>query len=79
MGFSESRFSSPAPSATPSACATFVAMSDCTWKTSVSAASNGCCHLEVGAPARVTSTSSGLTWTRLAPPLFCQRTVAVRR
>ena len=79
MGFSESRFSSPAPSATPSACATFVAMSDCTWKTSVIAASNGCCHFDVGAPEPVTSTSSGLTWTRLAPPLFSQRTVAVRR
>ena len=28
---------------------------------------------------RDTSTSSGLTWTRLVPPLFSQRTVAVRR
>ena len=54
-------------------------MSDCTWKTSVSAASNGCCHLEAGAPDSFTSTSSGLTCTRLAPPLFCQRTVAVSR
>ena len=79
MGRSDSRFSSPAPSAPPSACATWVAMSDCTWKTSVIAASNGCCHLEVGASGRVTSTSSGLTWTRLVPPLFSQRTVAVRR
>ena len=55
-----------APSATPSACATFVAMSDCTWKTSVSAASNGCCHFEVGAPDARISTSSGLTCTRFA-------------
>lgn len=79
MGFSESRFSSPALSAPPKACATFVAISDCTWNTSVIAASNGCCHFEVGASGRVTSTSSGLTWTRLTPPLFSQRTVAVRR
>jgi hypothetical protein len=54
-------------------------MSDCTWKTSVSAASNGCCHLEAGATDSLTSTSSGLTCTRLAPALFCQRTVAVSR
>ncbi len=54
-------------------------MSDCTWKTSVSAASNGCCHFDVGAPEPVTSMSSGLTCTRLVPGAFCQRTVAVRR
>ena len=64
---------------TPSACATFVAISDCTWKTSVSDASNGCCHFEVGAPDCLISTSSGLTCTRFAPPPFCQRTVAVSR
>ena len=51
MGFSESRFSSPAASATPSACATFDAMSDWTWKTSVSDASKGCCHFEAGGPS----------------------------
>ena len=54
-------------------------MSDCTWNTSVIAASNGCCHFEVGASESVTSTSSGLTCTRLVPPLFSQRTVAVSR
>ena len=79
MGFSDSRLSSPAPSAPPSACATFVAISDCTWKTSVIAASKGCCHFEAGAPDSRTSTSSGLTCTRLPPPPFCQRTVAVSR
>ena len=63
----------------PSACATRDAMSDCTWKTSVSAASNGCCHFEVGASGCDTSTSSGLTCTRRVPPLVSDRTVAVRR
>jgi hypothetical protein len=54
-------------------------MSDCTWKTSGRDASNACCHFDVGASGRVTSTSSGVTWTRLPPPAFSQRTVAVNR
>ena len=40
-------------------------MSDCTWNTSVSDASNGCCHFVAGASLSRISTSSGLTWTRL--------------
>ena len=51
-------------------------MSDCTWNTSVSAASNGCCHFDAGVPDSLTSTSSGDTCTRLAPVPFCHRTVA---
>ena len=50
-------------SATSSAAATRDATSACTWKTSVSDASNGCCH-RVDAVA--TWISSGLTCTRLA-------------
>ena len=42
-------------------------MSACTWKTSVSAASNGCCHRVVAADPGTTCTSSGLTRTRLCP------------
>ena len=59
--------SAPSPSATFSADATWPAMSACTWNTSVIAASNGCCHLVRGAWPGVTSTSSGLTRTRLVP------------
>jgi hypothetical protein len=54
-------------------------MSDCTWKTSVNEASKGCCHFEVGALGWDTSTSSGLTCTRLVAPVFSVRTVAVSR
>ena len=53
-------------------------MSACTWKTSVSAASNGCCQRGRGAsPTRI---SSGLTRTRLLPSAaFSHRTVPVSR
>ncbi len=54
-------------------------MSDWTRKTSVSSASKDCCQREAGAPVPETSTSSGVTWTRLPPGPFSQRTVAVRR
>ena len=72
-------FSCLSASATPRESTTFDAMSDCTWNTSVSAASNGCCHFVAGASLSLISTSSGLTWTRLVVPDFCQRTVAVSR
>ncbi len=55
-------------SATSSALATLAAMSPCTWNTSVSAASNGCSSGCGGAWPGLTSTSSGVTRTRLAPP-----------
>src|SRR5262249_51810629 len=63
----------PRPETAPSACATRVAMSDCTWNTSLNAASNGCCQREAGAPLSLISTSSGLTWTRFAPPVLSHR------
>ena len=67
-------------SATSSACATCPAMSACTWNTSVSAASNGCCHRVRGALPGRDLTSSGLTCTRLAPSgSLSQRTVPVSR
>jgi hypothetical protein len=37
--------------------ATFEAMSDWTWNTSVIDASNGCCHFDAGAPDPETSTA----------------------
>ena len=46
-----------APRATSSALATCAAIPDWTWKTSVSGASNGCCHLLAGAPLGPTSMS----------------------
>ena len=55
-------------------------MSACTWNTSVSEASNDSCHRVRGARPGPTSTSSGVTRTRLAPPgAFSHRTVAVSR
>ncbi len=68
---------SPAESATSSACATRVAISACTLKTSVSGASNGCAHRDAPLEARL---SSGLTCTRLVPSLsLAKRTAPVRR
>jgi hypothetical protein len=63
------------------------AISPCTWKTSLSSASKLSCQRLWAAPAGVTSTSSGLTCTRLAaraapvPPAgaLAQRTVPVSR
>jgi hypothetical protein len=66
--------------ATSSACVTRLAMSAWTWNTSLSAASNGCCHFVVAAAPGVTSTSSGLTRTRLVPPgPFSQRILPTSR
>ena len=67
-------------STTPSWSATRLATADCTSKTSASVVSNDCCHLVTALRPSATSTSSGLTRTRRAPPARCSHwTVPVSR
>ena len=80
VGFSVSTCFWSAPRATSSAEATFPAISLCTWNTSVTDASNGCCQRVVGGRPATASTSSGLTSTRRVPSAACaQRTRATSR
>ena len=79
VGLAASSRRALSPSATPSASATLVAMSACTWNTSVSAASN-CCPSGCGPPgpgARPPARASPAPGS--CRPAFSHRTVAVSR
>ena len=80
VGFAASSLRTLSASATSSALATLPAMSAWTWKTLVSAASNGSCQRVRGAAPAWICTSSGITRTRLVPSgCFSQRTVPESR